>query len=58
MKAKVIGFQAYEDIFVSLINVGRRKSCDKLYNFNGLPPAPTQPCPSCKKPVGGDVSCA
>ncbi len=55
VKAKIIGFEATEEIAIALINVMRCGSCDKLLNFNGLPPDPRQLCPACKKPIGGDV---
>lgn len=50
--SKVIGFEAWETIMISLINVTQCPECQVLINYNGLPP---RRCPQCheimSKPV-------
>jgi len=43
---KVVGFEAYETIMISLINVARCEPCQRLINFLGIPPTV---CPACGK---------
>jgi hypothetical protein len=52
MSDKVIGWAAYEEIAVGLVNVTHCEPCGTLLNYNGLHPPPEWPCPKCKKPIG------
>jgi NTP pyrophosphatase (non-canonical NTP hydrolase) len=43
---KVIGFEDYENIGISLVNVVKCGCCEKLISYNGFPP---RVCPHCNQ---------
>jgi hypothetical protein len=55
---KKVGWEAYEDIVVGLVNITQCGSCQALINYNGLPPEKCPRCHGLMKPdelPGGEI---